>query len=60
MIAGKDLDQQDLLYWVRENAKRMVVKRPKHASPALDETPHHQVESKMVRWDVWLNHPKTT
>ena len=55
MIAGEDLDQDNLFLWVREHAKRMVVKRPKHASPALEEAPHHQVESKMVRWDVWLN-----
>ena len=59
-IAGEDLDQNDLFLWVREHAKRMVVKRPKHASPALEETPHHQVESKMVRWDVWLNQPEST
>ena len=60
MIAGEDLDQQELFHWVREHAKRMVVKRPKHASPALEEAPHHQVESKMVRWDVWLNQPEST
>ena len=60
MIAGEDLDQQELFLWVREHAKRMVVKRPKHASPALEEAPHHQVESKMVRWDVWLNQPEST
>ena len=60
MIAGEDLDQHDLFLWVREHAKRMVVKRPKHAPPALEEAPHHQVESKMVRWDVWLNQPEST
>ena len=60
MIAGEDLEQQELLFWVRKHAKRMVVKRPKHAPPALEEAPHHQVESKMVRWDVWLNQPKPT
>ena len=60
MIAGEDLDQHKLFLWVREHAKRMVVKRPKHASPALEEAPHHQVESKMVRWDVWLNQPEST
>ena len=60
MIVGKDLDQQELLNWVRRHAKRMVVKRPKHAPPAFGESPHHQVESKMVRWDVWLNQPQTT
>lgn len=60
MIAGEDLDQQELFLWVREHAKRMVVKRPKHASLALEEAPHHQVESKMVRWDVWLNQPEST
>ena len=60
MIVGEDLDQQELFLWVREHARRMVVKRPKHASPALEEDPHHQVESKMVRWDVWLNQPKAT
>ena len=60
MIAGEDLDQHNLFLWVREHAKRMVVKRPRHASPALEEAPHHQVESKMVRWDVWLNQPKST
>ena len=59
MIAGEDLDQHELFLWVREHAKRMVVKRPKHASPALEEAPHHQVESKMVRWDVWLNQPES-
>lgn len=59
-IAGEDLDQNDLILWVREHANRMVVKRPKHASSALEEAPHHQVESKMVRWDVWLNQPKST
>ncbi len=59
-IAGEDLDQNDLFLWVREHAKRMVVKRPKHASPALEEAPHHQVESKMVRWDVWLNQQEST
>ena len=60
LIAGEDLDQYDLLRWVREHARRMVVKRPKYAPPALEEAPHHQVESKMVRWDVWLNQPETT
>ncbi len=60
MIVGEDLDQNDLFTWVRNHAKRMVVKRPKHAPPALEEIPHHQIESKMVRWDVWLNQPKST
>ena len=34
--------------------------KTKACSPALEEAPHHQVESKMVRWDVWLNQPNPT
>lgn len=59
-LAGKDLDQDDLIRWVRTHAKRTVVKRPRQAPPTLEEAPHHQVESKLVRWDVWLNQSSST
>lgn len=38
----------------REQLARVVVKRPHHA-PALVQGPNHRIESKLVRFDVYVN-----
>lgn len=35
--------------------RRIVVKRPHHA-PHLDGTPHHEIEGKLARFDVYISH----
>ena len=47
-------DAKQLVERARERAARVVVKRPPHAE-SLVEGPSHVIESKLVRFDVYVN-----
>jgi len=49
-----DNDTAPLVEWARERAARVVVKRPHHAQPLVSD-PSHTIESKLVRFDVYVN-----
>ncbi len=49
-----DTDTAPLVAEARERAARVVVKRPHHATPLLPD-PSHTIESKLVRFDVYVN-----
>jgi hypothetical protein len=53
MLGGQS-DAGDLVTGARECAARVVVKRPHHAEP-LQPGANHQIETKLVRFDVYLN-----
>jgi 16S rRNA (guanine1516-N2)-methyltransferase len=53
-LLGEQTDAADLVRHARARAARVVVKRPHHASP-LVERPSHVIESKLVRFDVYVN-----
>lgn len=55
-FAGDDLDSRELFERARAVARRVVVKRPPHAEPL--GTPSHSIESKLVRFDVFLRLPE--
>jgi 16S rRNA (guanine1516-N2)-methyltransferase len=53
-VAGDDPDAAELLEAaLRSGAKRIIVKRPHHAPP-LARRPHATIESKLVRYDLYL------
>lgn len=50
---GEDLDASELLRAALETgAPRIIVKRP-HGAPALGGVPHHVIESRLVRYDIY-------
>ena len=49
-----DTDTRPIVDAARERAARVVVKRPHHADP-LAPDPSHTIESKLVRFDVYVN-----
>jgi 16S rRNA (guanine1516-N2)-methyltransferase len=51
-LAGDDHDSDELFRVAIAHAARVVVKRPHHADPF--GTPSHSVESKLVRFDVYM------
>lgn len=51
---GSDEDTAPLVERACERAARVVVKRPHHAAPLVPE-PSHTLESKLVRFDVYVN-----
>jgi 16S rRNA (guanine1516-N2)-methyltransferase len=51
-FAGDDLDSRELFDAAMAVADRVVVKRPLHAAPMRE--PSHSIESKLVRYDVFL------
>lgn len=53
-LLGPDEDSAALVTAARERAARVVVKRPHHAAPLLPG-PSHAIESKLVRFDVYVN-----
>jgi len=55
-LVGDDADADGLLQSALEApVKRVVVKRPKGAPHLNDEAPHHQIQGKKFRFDVYLN-----
>lgn len=53
-LLGGQTDAEALVAFARTRAARVVVKRPHHASP-LAAGASHQVETKLVRFDVYLD-----
>lgn len=53
-LLGEQTDAGALVAMARERAARVVVKRPHHAD-ALLAGANHQIETKLVRFDVYLN-----
>jgi hypothetical protein len=53
-LLGEQGDAGKLVLRAKERVARVVVKRPHHASP-LVERPSHVIESKLVRFDVYIN-----
>lgn len=54
-IVGEDLDATQLLETALTHAhQRVVVKRPKHASPLGEKPPHFCIQSENTRFDVYL------
>ena len=53
-LLGDESDAAGLLAAARDRAARVVVKRP-HRAPPLAEAPSYAVESKLVRFDVYLD-----
>lgn len=53
-LLGEQLDGGTLVSAARERAARVVVKRPHHAEVLLPGA-NHQIETKLVRFDVYLN-----
>lgn len=53
-IIGQDEDA-DLLFTIalEKAKKRVVVKRPQHASPLANKKPHHTIVGKKIRFDVY-------
>ena len=49
-----DTDTRPIVEAARERAARVVVKRPHHADPLVPR-PSHTIESKLVRFDVYVN-----
>ena len=49
-----DVDTRPIVEAARERAARVVVKRPHHADPLVPR-PSHTIESKLVRFDVYVN-----
>ncbi|MEM9177340.1 MAG: class I SAM-dependent methyltransferase [Myxococcota bacterium] len=49
-----DRDTGPLIEAARARAARVVVKRPHHAAPLVPD-PSHTIESKLVRFDVYVN-----
>ncbi len=59
-IVGDDIDSTELVAAAQRAARRVAVKRPKYASPLAGE-PSHTIESKLVRYDVYIApHPIRT
>ena len=55
-LVGQDADAAEVLSaFVAANVPRIAVKRPHHAEPLL-ESPSEQFSSKLVHYDVYLNH----
>ena len=57
-LVGDDLDVESVLeYALSKTQNRVVVKRPKTASPIGKITPSHSISAKNTRFDVYLTHP---
>jgi len=53
MVVGDDADGADIVIKARQVTRRVVVKRPTHAPPLMDDVSMH-IASKLVRYDVYL------
>lgn len=53
-LVGDDNDSAQLLIAARNAAHRVAVKRPSHAPPIADDR-SHVIETKMVRYDVYIS-----
>lgn len=54
-LVGEDKDSDKLLQTALQQAtKRVVVKRPKGATPLCNQLPNHTIESKNTRYDVYM------
>lgn len=54
-IVGDDFDNETLLDIACQQAKRVVVKRPKGASDLSDKAPSYRLEGKSNRFDVYIS-----
>jgi 16S rRNA (guanine1516-N2)-methyltransferase len=53
-LLGEDNDADELLPLALQRAKRVVVKRPPWAAPLSGAKPHHTIDSKLARYDVYV------
>jgi 16S rRNA (guanine1516-N2)-methyltransferase len=53
-LVGEEADARPLLEAARVRAARVVVKRPHHAPPLMDDAAF-SIETKLVRFDVYIN-----
>ena len=53
-LIGEEAEPAELVARARQRAARVVVKRPHHATPLMDDV-GFSVETKLVRFDVYLN-----
>jgi len=53
-LHGHETDDDTLLQSALQSAKRVVVKRPKGAEPFCSKPPSHVIETKKMRYDVYM------
>ena len=55
LVTEGDRDQRENLTWMLDNYQgKFIVKRSPHAEPILENF-HHQLKTKLVRYDVYIN-----
>jgi 16S rRNA (guanine1516-N2)-methyltransferase len=56
-VVGEDHNQPDEIFTeaVKQARKRLVIKRPKGSDFYADQKPNYSLESKVIRYDIYLN-----